>query len=64
VIDVHATILLVKGVENAYRSALFVLVAGIVIGGIHMLASRTLRGSSMPVDAVTYITILNALNTN
>ena len=58
---VRAAILLVKGAQNSYRRALFVLAAGIAIGVVHMLASRALRGSSMPVDAVTYTTVLTLI---
>ena len=35
-----------------------VLIAGTVIGIIHIFASRSLRGKSMPVDAVVYTTVL------
>jgi hypothetical protein len=35
-----------------------VLAAGILVGGMHMAASRALRGSSMPVDLVVYTTVL------
>jgi hypothetical protein len=58
VFGILATIHLVKGTGKAYREALYVLVAGVVIGVIHMVVSRSLRGSSMPVDAVVYTTIL------
>jgi hypothetical protein len=34
------------------------LIVGVVIGFIHLYASRALRGSSMPVDAVVYTTVL------
>ena len=34
------------------------LIAGVVIGAIHMVVSRALRGKSMPVDAVVYTTVL------
>lgn len=57
-LGIRAAILLVRGTENSYRAAISVLVAGTVIGIIHMAVSRLLRGSSMPVDAVVYTTIL------
>mgnify|MGYP001090967415 CR=1 FL=1 len=57
-VGIRATILLVKGRENAEKSALFTLIAGVVVGGVHMATSRALRGSSMPVDGVVYITAL------
>ena len=55
---IRATILLVKGAPTAYRDTLYALFAGVVIGGIHVLVSRALRGKSMPVDAVVYTTVL------
>ena len=58
IMGVRAVILLVKGTKNAYRCTLIALVAGILVGGIHMAVSRALRGSSMPVDAVIYTTVL------
>ncbi len=58
VLGVRAVVLLIKGRNNAYRSALVALIAGVVVGVIHIATSRALRGSSMPVDAVVYITVL------
>lgn len=58
VLGIRATIRLVKGREKAYLEALIVLVAGALAGAIHMIVSRALRGSSMPVDAVVYTTVL------
>lgn len=61
VMGVRAVVLLAKGRKNAYRYSLITLVAGIVVGGIHMLVSRALRGSSMPVDTVVYTTLLTLI---
>lgn len=61
ILGIRATILLVKGTEKSYRQALYVLIAGVVIGAIHIFASRALRGSSMPVDAVVYTTVLTLI---
>lgn len=58
VLGIRATIMLVKGASGAYRLTLYVLIGGAVAGIVHMVASRNLRGSSMPVDAVVYMTIL------
>lgn len=58
VMGIRAVILLVKGKKNAYRYSLIALVSGVVVGGIHMAVSRSLRGSSMPVDGVVYTTLL------
>ncbi len=49
---------LIRNRPNAYRYALIALVGGSIIGVIHLYVSRALRGSSMPVDMVTYINIL------
>lgn len=57
----RAVYLLAKGRPNSYRYSIIALVLGIVVGGIHMVASRSLRGSSMPVDGVVYTTVLTLI---
>jgi hypothetical protein len=58
VMGIRAAILLIKGADKSYRDALIVLIAGVIVGFIHIYASRALRGKSMPVDAVVYTTLL------
>ncbi len=58
---IRATIQLVKGAPQAYRSALIVLLAGTAVGILHIVVSRLLRGKSMPVDAVVYTTVLTLI---
>jgi hypothetical protein len=58
VMGVRAVLLLIKGRPNAYRYSLIALILGVLVGGIHIGASRVLRGSSMPVDAVFYTSVL------
>jgi hypothetical protein len=58
VMGVRAVVLLIQGKKNAYRYTLIALVAGTVVGIIHIVASRTLRGGSMPVDMVVYTTVV------
>lgn len=58
---IWATVKLVKGAPDSYKMSLKVLVAGMVIGFIHIYASRALRGKSMPVDAVVYTTVLTLI---
>jgi hypothetical protein len=55
---IRATVQLIRGTDTSYRDALTVLLAGLVVGAIHILVSRALRGKSMPVDAVVYTDIL------
>jgi hypothetical protein len=55
---IWATIKLVKGASDSYRMSMQALIAGVLIGGLHIYMSRMLRGSSMPVDAVVYTTVL------
>jgi len=57
----RAVFLLAKGRANSYRYAVIALVLGIVVGIIHMLVSRSLRGKSMPVDGVVYTTVLTLI---
>lgn len=54
---VRVTIALVRGKDNAYRDALIMLVAGALVGVVHIVTSRALRGSSMPVDVIVYATV-------
>jgi len=58
VLGIRAVVMLAKGKKGAYKAALIALVLGLVVGIIHIITSRALRGSSMPVDAVVYITVL------
>jgi hypothetical protein len=58
VLGVRAVVLLVKGTSDAYRSSMLVLLSGFVVGAIHIITSRALRGGSMPVDMVVYVTVL------
>ncbi len=58
VLGIRAVVMLVKGKKGAYKAALLALILGTVVGVIHIIVSRSLRGSSMPVDAVVYITVL------
>lgn len=58
VLGIRAVIALVKGKKGAYKAALIALLLGLAVGILHIITSRALRGSSMPVDAVVYITVL------
>jgi hypothetical protein len=61
IFGIRSTIQLARKKAGAERTALYILVAGVVIGAIHMWTSRALRGSSMPVDGVVYITALTLI---
>jgi hypothetical protein len=61
VMGIRATIALIKGADKSYRDALYTLIAGVVVGFIHIFVSRALRGKSMPVDAVVYTTVLTLI---
>ena len=54
----RAVFLVVKGRNNAYRYALISLIGAASVGIVHIIVSRSLRGSSMPVDGVVYATVL------
>jgi hypothetical protein len=58
---VKALISLIKKKPRGYFETIISLVLGIIIGVIHMLVSRSLRGSSMPTDGVVYVTVLTLL---
>lgn len=55
---IGAAVKLVRGASDSYKMSLQALIAGVLIGGYHIYMSRMLRGKSMPVDAVVYITVL------
>lgn len=61
VMGARAVFLLIKARSNAYRYALIALVGGTLVGVIHIFVSRALRGSSMPVDMVTYTSLLTLI---
>jgi hypothetical protein len=61
ILGVRAVVLLIKGRKGAYRAAIIALVLGTIINAVHMIASRALRGASMPVDGVLYTNILTLL---
>ncbi|MBI5945677.1 MAG: hypothetical protein HY864_15055 [Chloroflexi bacterium] len=55
---IWATVKLVKGAADSYLMSIQALIAGMLVGGLHIYMSRMLRGKSMPVDAVVYTTVL------
>lgn len=61
VMGVRAMVMLIRGRKGAIRFTLSTLVAGILVGGIHIIVSRALRGKSMPTDPVVYTTLLTLL---
>ena len=56
VMMVRAFILLIRAAPTSYRDTLISLVTGVVVGVIHIITSRALRGASMPVDMIVYTT--------
>jgi len=61
VMMIRATIMIIKSKDHAYRYAMLSLILGIVIGVIHIVASRAIRGKSMPTDGVVYMNVLTLL---
>ncbi|MAT99550.1 MAG: hypothetical protein CL608_20600 [Anaerolineaceae bacterium] len=61
VLGIWVAVALVRGKPHAYRNALIVLAGGLLIGGLHMVTSRALRGSSMPKDFIVYVTALTLI---
>ncbi len=61
VMMVRAVVLAIKGRDNAYRYSMISLIGATVVGVIHIITSRALRGSSMPVDGVVYATVLTLI---
>lgn len=61
ILGIVAMIRLIKGKPGAYRLAVITLVAGLITGVIHVIASRALRGSSMPADPIMWVNALTLL---
>jgi len=61
VLAIRATVNLVRGKTNAYRDSVIALGLGLVIGGIHMIASQALRGSSVPGNYIVYVNAFTLL---
>lgn len=61
VMGIRATIMLIKRKSGAHSFSLISLIAGILINVIHVVVSRSIRGSSMPTDMVVYITVLTLI---
>lgn len=61
VMGARAVLLLIRNRANSYCYSVIALIGGTIVGVIHMLVSRNLRGSSMPVDIVTYTNILTLI---
>jgi len=55
---VRSVVLLIKGKPNAYRSTLIVIILDLMVGVTHIISSRMLRGDSMPVDPIVYVSAL------
>jgi len=54
---VYLTVALARGKGGSYRSALIMLLIGLVAAGAQMLASEALRGKSAPNNMRVYITL-------
>jgi len=61
ILGIRAVVLLIRRHPGAHQYAVRVLIAGLLVGVLHMATSRALRGKSMPVDAVVYTTALTLI---
>ena len=58
ILGVRAVVMLVRGKKKAYKATLVALLISIVLNAVHVVASRALRGGSMPVDGVLYMNVI------
>ncbi len=58
---IYALVQLIKGSKHAWRDTILALVVVLVLTIIQIVASRTLRGKSMPNDMRLYITVITLL---
>jgi len=55
---IMATVHLVRNKSDGYRFALTVVIVQTALNLIHLIMSRSLRGSSMPVDPILYSNVI------
>ncbi len=58
---VWAVVKLIQGHKNSYRTTLWVLGIGVLLGGIHFFTSLTLRGEATPANVKFFINLLTLL---
>jgi hypothetical protein len=58
---IRATYRFGKAKQGSYPQAIIILIIGLVVSLIHMIASRMLRGASMPNDARVYMNALTLI---
>jgi len=56
-----ATVRLARSKSNAYRIAVILLVAGVILGAVHYYASMALRGKAAPANMKLYTNMLSLL---
>lgn len=61
VYGIYATVQLIKGTKRAWRDTIIALTVVLVLTVIQIVASRSLRGKSMPNDMRLYITVITLL---
>jgi hypothetical protein len=61
VYGIYAIVQLIKGTKRAWRDTVIALSVALVLTVIQIVASRTLRGKSMPNDMRLYITVITLL---
>jgi hypothetical protein len=59
--NVWVTVGLVRGRKNVLRNALITLVLGTIIGAVHVYASATIRGKTVPANFVLYANIITLI---
>jgi hypothetical protein len=60
-LGVLATSRLIRGGPGAYRRALFTLLVGTIVAGVHLYASMALRGKGVPANMKLYANALGLL---
>ncbi|MBN2256401.1 MAG: hypothetical protein JW704_00985 [Anaerolineaceae bacterium] len=61
VYGIYAIVQLIKGTKRAWRDTIIALFVVLVLTVIQIIASRELRGKSMPNDARLYITVITLI---
>lgn len=61
IVGIWATVKLIRGGKNVYKTAVIVLVIGTIIGAVHYFTSLELRGKAAPANVKFYLNVITLL---
>ncbi len=61
IVMIWAIVVLLRGKVNAFKITLWLLVAGTILGAVHMFASLALRGAAVPANVKLYVNLITLI---